>query len=64
MQRGQGSSPQFSALISWEVVVGAQLVSNGSKPKVEGKGEQHAQHNGAGNAEPEGDLTGKGQACC
>lgn len=64
MQRKQGVSPQLSALITWQVVVGAQLISNGSEAKVEGKGKQHAQHNGAGDAEPEGDLTGKGQACC
>ena len=63
MQRGQGISPQFSALISWEAVVGAQLFSNGSEAQVEGQGKQHAQHNGAGDTKPEGDLAGKGQAC-
>ena len=63
-QSGRGDSPQLSALVSWQVVVGAQLISNSPKAKVEGKGKQHAQHNGAGNAEPKGDLAGKSQACC
>ena len=63
-QGGQGDSPQLSAFISWQVVVGAHLIGNGPEAKVEGKGKQHAQHNGAGNAEPKGDLTGKSQACC
>lgn len=61
---GRGDSPQLSALVRWQVVVSAQLISNGSETKVEDEGEQHAQHNGAGNAKPKGDLTGKSQTCC
>ena len=56
-------SPELSTLISRQVVVGAQLVSNGPKAKVEGKGEQHAQHNRAAYAEPKGNLADKSQAC-
>lgn len=37
-QKGQDDSPQLSALVSWQVVVGAQLISNGSKAKIKGKG--------------------------
>ncbi len=51
-------SPQLGACISWEIVVGAELISDGTKAKVEGKGEQHSQNNWAGDAEPKGDLTG------
>ncbi len=51
-------SPQLGACISRETVVGAELISDGTKAKVEGKGEQHSQNYGAGDAEPKGDLTG------
>lgn len=63
-QGRRGDPPKLSTLISWKVVVGAQLISNGSKAEVEGKRKEHSQYDGATNAEPKGYLTGKCQACC